>query len=150
MVFRESFSSLFVAFGFVRTSTIKLLMGMGRLDGCANESGQLGKIVRSMYSVDRFAAGVLLGAVAGWLASVGVDHWELFSAGEHRFGLRLMIEAAAAACLVLPRPLLLKTVFRSRRSVFMRDADVDAMLRARALGIASGLWVGATINSMFF
>ncbi len=65
-------------------------------------------------------------------------------------GLRLAIEAAASACLVLPKPLLLKTVFRSRRHVFMQDVDVNAMLKGRVVGIASGIWMGATINSVLF
>lgn len=104
----------------------------------------------STYSVDRFIAGLLIGAVIAWFASAGMDHWGVSSHIEEGFALRLTIEALVAACLVLPQPLLLKTIFRSRRSVFIRDEDVRAMLQGRVVGILGGVWVGATINSMLF
>ncbi|WP_143809135.1 hypothetical protein [Paraburkholderia susongensis] len=82
--------------------------------------------------------------------SAAVDFWGLpFSLGQ-RFVLRLVVEGMVSACVVLPQPLLLKTVLREKRDAFMLDEDVDAMLRGRLLGIAGGLWVGATINSMMF
>ncbi|RKT27016.1 hypothetical protein B0G69_2820 [Paraburkholderia sp. RAU2J] len=104
----------------------------------------------SRYSVDRFVAGLLFGACIAWFASVAMDHWVLPSSIGQGLGLRLAIEAVVSACLVLPRPLLLKTVFRSRRSVFIQDEDVRAMLQGRVVGILSGVWVGATINSVLF
>ncbi|NKJ46262.1 hypothetical protein CIC12_05790 [Burkholderia sp. SG-MS1] len=104
----------------------------------------------SRYSVDRFVAGLLFGAFIAWFASVAMDHWVLSSPVGQGRGLRLVIEAVVSACLVLPRPLLLKTVLRSRRSVFIQDEDVRAMLRGRVVGILSGVWVGATINGLLF
>ncbi|KXU85509.1 hypothetical protein CI15_20305 [Paraburkholderia monticola] len=91
---------------------------------------------------------MVLGALVGWLVSAGVDHWRLMSSIDHGFGLRLALETAAACCLLLPRPLLLKTVFRSRRSVFIRDEDIRAMLLGRVVGVVSGIWIGATANCM--
>lgn len=104
----------------------------------------------SRYSGKRFFAGVLLGAVVGWLASAGVDYWGVHLSMRKGFDSRLAIEVAVSACLVLPRPLLLKTVFRSRRNLFLREVDVNAMLKGRVVGIAVGIWVGATINSVLF
>lgn len=115
---------------------------------CANGSRKLGNIVSSTYPADRFSAGILFGAFVGWFASAGVDYWGLPSSLERGLGLRLAIEAAASACLVLPRPLLLKTVFRSRRSVFVQDEDVRAMLLGRVLGVPGGIWAGMLINSV--
>lgn len=102
------------------------------------------------YSVDRFVAGFLMGAVIAWSASAGMDHWGVSGHIRDAVVLRLAIEAFLAACLVLPRPLLLKTIFRSRRSVFIRDEDVRAMLHGRIVGILGGVWVGATVNGVFF
>lgn len=104
----------------------------------------------STYSAERFFASVLLGTLVGWLASAGVDYWGLRLSMRTGFDLRLAIEVAVSACLILPRPLLLKTVFRSRRNLFLRDVDVNAMLKGRVVGIASGIWLGATVNSVLF
>lgn len=126
------------------------MMNRERLDGCASESRKLGNIVDSPYSADRFLASVLLGAIVGWLASAGVDYLRLQLSIGKGFDSRLAIEVAVSACLLMPRPLLMKTVFRSRRNLFMRDVDVNAMLKGRVLGIAGGIWVGATVNSVLF
>ncbi|APA87431.2 hypothetical protein BJG93_18165 [Paraburkholderia sprentiae WSM5005] len=111
-------------------------------------TGKLGRIVHSTYLAERFFGGVTLGVLVGWFVSAGVDHWKLtFSIG-HGFALRLALKAVASACLLLPRPLLLKTVLRSRRSVFTRDEHVRAMLMGRVVGLVGGIWVGATVNSL--
>jgi hypothetical protein len=95
----------------------------------------------STYSVDRFVAGLLLGALVSWIISSSLDHWGLSSCVKDGLALRLAMEAVAAGCLILPRPLLRRTIFRSRRSVFIRDEDVRAMLQGRVVGmwVASGL-----------
>ncbi|MBC8730937.1 hypothetical protein [Paraburkholderia sp. UCT2] len=114
-----------------------------------NNGNQEG-IVRSAYLTDRFVWGIALGALVGWAISAGVDHWRISHSIDPRFGLRLTPETVASACLLLPRPLLLKTVFRLRRSVFMRDEDVHAMLMGRLFGVLGGVWLGATVNCLLF
>lgn len=104
----------------------------------------------STYAIDRFISGVLFGALVGWLVSAGADYWGSPFSAESGSGLRLALEAGVSACFVLPRPLLLATVFRSRRSVFVRDEDVRAMLLGRVVGVAGGMWVGAMINGVLF
>lgn len=126
------------------------MMNSERLNGCTNEPRKSGNIVESPYSADRFSAGVLLGALVGWLASAGVDYLKLHLSFGKGFDSRLAIEVVVSACLLLPRPLLMKTVLRSRRNLFMRDADVNAMLKGRVMGIAGGIWLGATVNSVLF
>lgn len=102
------------------------------------------------YAGNSFLRGALLGALVGWFACTAVDHWAIASFVEQSLGVRLVIEAAASASLVLPRPLLLKTIFRLRRSVFIADEDVQAMLRGRVVGVIGGIWLGLTINSVLF
>jgi hypothetical protein len=148
--FRHSFQFTFGDILLCCSFYHSLTSGWRGLDSCAGEPRRSGKIVQSTYSAERFFWGVALGALVGWLVSAGVDYWGLVSSFDRRFGLRLGLEVAASACLLLPKPLLMKTVFRSRRSIFVRDEDVRAMLMGRVIGVIGGIWFGATANGMLF
>jgi hypothetical protein len=58
---------------------------------------------------------------------------------------QILIGVGAAVCIVFPRPLLLRTLLRDRRSPFLLDQDIDSMLIGRAMGLVFGvtasLWI---------
>jgi hypothetical protein len=46
---------------------------------------------------------------------------------------------AIAACIVFPRPVLMRTLMRDKRSPFLLDSDVECMLLGRVMGLVFGL-----------
>ena len=62
---------------------------------------------------------------------------------------RIAIPLAISACVVFPRPLLLRTVLRSRQSPFVSDSHLNNMLVGRALGLAGGLIAAGWVMSLF-
>jgi len=67
--------------------------------------------------------------------------------GEHHANtaMRLGAPVALASVLLFPAPLLQRTVLSARRSEFVLDEDLNAVLLGRAIGLIGGLMTGATL-----
>jgi hypothetical protein len=62
---------------------------------------------------------------------------------------QILVPIVVAAALLLTRPLLLRTLLRDRRSPFLLDEDLNAMLIGRALGLIGGACIGITLYTEF-
>ncbi|MFM0340953.1 hypothetical protein [Paraburkholderia fungorum] len=52
---------------------------------------------------------------------------------------QLLIGMSIAVGIVFPRPVLLRTLLRARRSPFLLDQDIDSMLIGRVMGLVFGV-----------
>ncbi|WP_322010734.1 hypothetical protein [Paraburkholderia sp. J12] len=97
------------------------------------------------HPTDRLVSGAIVGAIVTtavlllliWLDIPPEKHVDL--------ALRLALPVLISACAVLGRPLLLKTVLRSRRDPLMLEEDLNSLLVGRAVGVVGGFFFGVTL-----
>ncbi len=94
---------------------------------------------------DKLVGGVLMGALLTAVFVVGLLYLGIPS--EHHAGMvaRLGLPVALSSVLLFPMPLLHRTVLRERRSEFILDEDLNAMLLGRVIGVIGGLALGVTL-----
>jgi hypothetical protein len=97
------------------------------------------------YPTDKFVAGVLLGCCLTAAFVVALMYFGIPNADHSSVFERLAIPVLAAACILYPRPVLLKTILRDRRDAFTLEEDVNAMLLGRTIGVLGGLAMGLTL-----
>ncbi|MEW6340407.1 MAG: hypothetical protein AB1704_06970 [Pseudomonadota bacterium] len=91
------------------------------------------------HPVDRLMSGLFLAALVTMSALFALS---MIPVGSFNDGLGLWHVAAGlavAACIVFPRPLLLCTLLRAKRSPFLLDVDVNSMLIGRVMGLVFGV-----------
>jgi hypothetical protein len=94
---------------------------------------------------DRLVAGVLIGALVTAFFVVGMLYLGIPS--EHHAGMakRLGLPVLLASVILFPVPLLHRTVLRERRSQFLLDEDLNALLLGRVIGVIGGIALGVTL-----
>jgi ABC-type enterobactin transport system permease subunit len=97
------------------------------------------------YPTDRLVAGSIVGGIVTAFAVVLLT-WLDFPA-EHHFNvyIRLAVPVLLSACVLFPRPLLMRTVLHKRRDPTLLDEDLNHVLLGRALGLVGGLFIGITL-----
>lgn len=99
------------------------------------------------HPVDRLFAGLFLTVAVTVTAIVALSLLP-FAGFDDGFSLRPVIAGAiVAACVVFPRTLLLRTVWRKRRSPFLLDDVLNNMLIGRAIGLIGGVIAGVWVLS---
>ncbi len=89
------------------------------------------------HPVDKLISGLLLATAITMVALFGLTFAPVQALTE---GARHAIAGLAiSALIVFPRPLLLRTVWREKRSPFLLDEDLNNMLLGRAIGLVLGL-----------
>jgi hypothetical protein len=96
---------------------------------------------------DRLVAGVLIGALVTVFFVVGMLYLGVPSERHAGMAARLGLPVALASVLLFPMPLLHRTVLRERRSEFLLDEDLNAMLMGRLIGVIGGVALGVTVAS---
>lgn len=94
---------------------------------------------------DRLVAGVLVGGALTAVAVVGMLYLGIPSEHHANLAMRLGVPVALASGMLFPWPLLQRTVLRARRSDFLLDEDLNAVLLGRVIGVIGGLAIGATL-----
>ncbi|SIT43734.1 conserved membrane hypothetical protein [Paraburkholderia ribeironis] len=102
------------------------------------------------HSSDRFIVGVLLGGAITAALAVVMTYFSIPSGHYGTGAVRLAISGVIASCILFPRPLLFKTLLRSRRDVFLLDEDLNALLLGRAVGVICGLFAAVAIVASLF
>ncbi|WP_052420949.1 hypothetical protein [Paraburkholderia ferrariae] len=97
------------------------------------------------HSTDRLVSGALAGAIVTAFALLLLIWLDIPPEKHVGTALRLAVPLLISACAVLARPLLLKTVLRSRRDPLMLDEDLNSLLVGRALGVVAGFFFGVTL-----
>lgn len=99
----------------------------------------------SRQSTDELVAGSIVGGIVTALFVVLLVYLDF--PPERRFDVftRLAVPALLAACVLFPRPLLLRTVLRTRRHPMLLDGDLNLTLAGRALGLIGGLLIGSAL-----
>ncbi|WP_233874677.1 hypothetical protein [Paraburkholderia adhaesiva] len=96
-------------------------------------------------STDRLVSGAVTGALLT-AAIVILTIWLDLPSWRHADAfVRLAVPAAISAALLFPRPLLLRTVWKSRRDPWVFDEDLDQLMRGRAVGLVGGMFIGITL-----
>lgn len=97
------------------------------------------------HSTDRLVAGSIVGGIVT-ASAVVLFTWLDIPSERHFSGyVRLAVPALLSACLLFPRPLLLRTLLRERRDPMLLDDDLNHTLIGRALGLVGGLFIGITL-----
>ncbi|MBP0593717.1 hypothetical protein J8I87_29325 [Paraburkholderia sp. LEh10] len=94
---------------------------------------------------DRLVAGVLLGALVTASLVIGLLYLGI-PAGRHaNMAARLGLPVGLSCALLFPMPLLHRTLLRERRSQFVLDEDLNAVLLGRVIGVIGGVALGVTL-----
>ncbi|WP_175892790.1 hypothetical protein [Burkholderia cepacia] len=101
------------------------------------------------HSTDRLIGGVLSGIVVTAVVIVILRYLEIPSGRDESGIVQIGIPVAVAACVLFTRPVLAKTVLRSRRDPMLLDEDLNALLKGRALGLLCGIFIGLTLCVQF-
>jgi hypothetical protein len=97
------------------------------------------------YSTDYLISGALIGAIVT-AALIVVFSFSAISSGFFATNIaKIAASAGISACLILIRPILLKTMLSSRRSPFLLKEDLDSMIFGRAVGMICGVLIGITL-----
>jgi hypothetical protein len=99
---------------------------------------------------DRLVAGALFGALVTIVLVSGFKYLGMVSGYVQNPVMQMAIPVALALTFLFTRPLLLKTVLSARRSPFMLEEDLNAMLVGRGMGIAAGVCIGITLSAELF
>ncbi|AUT62135.1 MULTISPECIES: hypothetical protein [Paraburkholderia] len=94
---------------------------------------------------DKLVAGVLAGALLTAVFVVGMLYLGIPAEHHANMAMRLGAPVALSCALLFPMPLLHRTVMRERRSEFLLDEDLNAMLLGRAIGVIGGVALGVTL-----
>jgi hypothetical protein len=97
------------------------------------------------HSTDRFIGGTLAGAIITAVVVVILKYFGVPSGRYDNVVAQAVAPIVAAAFILLTRPLLLRTVLRSRRNQLLLDEDLNAILMGRTLGLIGGLFIGITL-----
>lgn len=99
------------------------------------------------HPVDRLVGGIFFAVIVTLAVMVGLALLPFGNLDEAR-SLHVGLGIALSACIVLPRPLLMRSIWRGR-DPFILDDEVDNMLIGRVIGIvcgaAAGVFVLATL-----
>ncbi|SDG57328.1 hypothetical protein SAMN05216466_1048 [Paraburkholderia phenazinium] len=113
-----------------------------------SQRGFIGLSEMDTYSsTDKLIGGALIGAI--FTAAVVVI-FKYLGIPSGRYGnevIQVVAPIVAAACILLPRPLLLRTILRERRDPLLLDEDLNATMTGRALGLIGGFFIGITLCS---
>jgi hypothetical protein len=97
------------------------------------------------HSSDRLVAGVLTGALLTTVFVVGMLYLGIPAEHHANMPMRLGLPVALSCLLLFPMPLMRRTVLRERRSQFVLDEDLNAMLLGRVIGVIGGVVLGVTL-----
>lgn len=97
------------------------------------------------HPVDRLVTGAIVGALVTTLLVLLLVWLDIPPEKLVSLPLRLALPVVIAACALLIRPLLHKTVLRNRRDPLMLDEDLNQLLVGRALGVVGGFFFGITL-----
>ena len=97
------------------------------------------------HPVDRLVAGAIVGALVTTLLVLLLVWLDIPPEKHVSLAIRLTVPVVIAACALLIRPLLLKTVLRDRRDPLMLDDDLNQLLVGRTLGVVGGFFFGVTL-----
>ncbi|MEI6001451.1 hypothetical protein H3V53_31130 [Paraburkholderia bengalensis] len=94
---------------------------------------------------DKLVGGVLLGALVTAVFVIGLLYLGIPAEHHANLAMRLGLPVAVSCALLFPLPVLHRTVWRERRSRFVLDEDLNAMLLGRAIGVIGGVALGVTL-----
>ncbi|CAD6560548.1 hypothetical protein ACFQ3P_34250 [Paraburkholderia sabiae] len=94
---------------------------------------------------DRLVAGVLVGALLTTVFVVGMLYLGIPAEHHANMAMRLGLPVALSCALLFPMPVLHRTVLRERRSQFLLDEDLNALLLGRVIGVIGGVALGVTL-----
>ncbi len=97
------------------------------------------------HSTDRLVAGSIVGGIVTAFAVVLLTWLDFPSERHFNVYVRLAVPVLIAACVLFPRPLLMRTVLHERRDPTLLDEDLNHLLLGRALGLVGGLFIGITL-----
>ncbi len=105
--------------------------------------------VDSNDSVNKFMGGLFFGALVTTVIALAIGFLvDSFSILARLHSLhQIVVSAVVAALTLITRPVLLKTVWSSRRDPFLLDQDVTAIIQGRALGIVFGIIMAILIQN---
>jgi len=95
------------------------------------------------HPVDRLFGGIFLAVVVTVVVMVLLASLPLEDLGVGRIA-HVLAGVAIAACIVLPRPLLKRTVWHGR-DPFVLDDELDNMLIGRGIGVVCGAAAGVFV-----
>lgn len=105
--------------------------------------------MNSSTSTNHLIASTLLAGVAT-AAIVSCFRYLDFPSGRFSNGaIQMALSVIVAACILCVRPILLRTILRNRRSPFLLDEDLNAILIGRMLGLLGGMFIGITLYTEF-
>lgn len=102
------------------------------------------------HSTDKLIDGTLMGAITTAAVVVVLQYLGIPSEHYGSVAMQIAIPIVIAGCILLSRPLLLRTVLRSRRDPLLLDEDLNATLTGRIVGMIGGFFIGITLCSQFF
>ncbi|QCP52582.1 hypothetical protein FAZ95_25835 [Trinickia violacea] len=102
------------------------------------------------HSTGKLFGGALIGAIVTAAAEVIFGCLGIPSGPYAHAAIQGAAPIAVAACVLFPRPILLRTVLRSRRDPLLFDEDLNAMLIGRAFGMVVGFPIGIALCSKIF
>ncbi|WP_157648323.1 hypothetical protein [Burkholderia ubonensis] len=102
------------------------------------------------HSSDKLIGGALMGTIVTAAVVVVLRYLGIPSGRYENVVTQITMPIVVAGCILLPRPLLLRTVLRSRRDPLLLNEDLNATLTGRSLGIVGGLFIGITLCVQIF
>lgn len=92
----------------------------------------------NLDEASRVIAGVLLGGLTSAILTGCFIYLDIPYAQFVDGVMRILLPVFVSACVLLTRPLLLRTILRARRSPFLLDRDLNAILTGRIVGLILG------------
>lgn len=104
------------------------------------------------HGAERFLDGVLLSGLMTTVITLIILYLdETWRWSHHDSALmRLAVSAGVAGVMVFTRPLLHRTILRSRRNIFLDDNDLTQTLFGRAVGLLGGLVLAIGMGADLF
>ena len=109
--------------------------------------GHPGKAIGEMdtHSTDKLIGGALAGAIVTAVVVVVLRYLGFPSGRYDNVVLQAAVPILVAGCLLLTRPLLFRTVLRSRRDPLLLDQDLNSILTGRTIGLIGGFFIEITL-----
>nr|WP_315598872.1 hypothetical protein [uncultured Cupriavidus sp.] len=99
------------------------------------------------HPVDRLFTGIFLSAGVTLVVMMLLAQLPFGDLDESR-GLHILLAVVIAACIVLPRTLLMRTIWRGRDPFILED-ELNNMLIGRGIGLVGGAIAGVFVLSQF-
>ena len=97
------------------------------------------------HSTDKLIGGALAGAIVTAAVIVIFRYFGIPSGRYDNVVAQAVAPIVVAAFILFIRPLLLRTVLRSRRDPLLLDEDLNVILMGRTLGLIGGFFIGITL-----